>query len=191
MESLGVLEINGIKMTPVMKAEIADVFINAIQSEKLLQKDIANNLNISPPELSFMKSSATWRYVKDSTWFKFIDWRKSGEKLADYINTHKGIVVTEVTADQIPAAVKQGLEANVKNVILDNKASDHILNNLLEHGELELQDDENIKEIQFRHKMKECWDELEKRGTVGKFLRSRGYSGKLTKIITQTIEVIV
>jgi hypothetical protein len=179
--------VNGIRVGDVAKGEISSLLIRAIMDEGVLQKDIAIKLQVNPPDISWMKDKHNWKNVKESTWFKFAQWRASGLTLTEYMNKFgevtelkevekkEGIIYTE----EFIANLAEHIEGEVNK----SKKQD-----LLEQGQLKLQDDDEIKTIQFHQKMKECWDELEQRGTVEKFLRSMGYTGTLKKVVTTVIE---
>jgi hypothetical protein len=189
------MEVNGINLNDTIKNEVMVSLIGSILKEELMQKDIAEQLDISPPEISWIKSKGNWRNVKDSTWWKLTQWKVSGSTLKEYMKKF-----SEVSGDVKEVEKKEEVVYTDESI---SKAAGHILSevekskkqdllgqqDLLEQGELKLQDDEEIKTIQFHQRMKECWDELESRGTVEKFLRSRGYTGILNKVITKMIEL--
>ncbi len=72
-------------MNEVTKENISIAFRNALADEKLIQREVAADLNTHHGNLSNVKNPAQWSKVPEQVWEDLNEWMKSGEKLKGYI----------------------------------------------------------------------------------------------------------
>jgi len=67
------------------KENISIALRNALADEKLIQREVAADLNTHHGNLSNVKNPAQWSKVPEQVWEDLNEWMKSGEKLKGYI----------------------------------------------------------------------------------------------------------
>ena len=101
---------------------ISIAFKNALADEKLIQREVASDLNTHHGNLSNVKNPAQWSKVPEQVWQDLNEWKQSGEKLKGYIPVRLRGKQEEPQPEPAEKSIYDKLEEQHKQVAERRKA---------------------------------------------------------------------
>lgn len=98
-------------MNNITKEKIAQAVLGAIETEKLLNKEVAAKFGFSPVYMSMIKNSRYFDQCPQHAWDTMRNWIYSGKKIKEFI---KGVVKSDTEAEPVPETQSHIIEPKIK-----------------------------------------------------------------------------